>query len=418
MTDHQHTSDLPSSDQHRPNQHADVVQPSSSSFNLKEQMQNGDLPQRAVDLSLVLCHCCGVLNSIPTITQDEGKQPKGRCQRCYSPLHLRKTNSLERTLAFLIAASVLYIPANVLPMTVTESLLGRQQDTIMSGVIYFWQSGDYFVSTVIFMASIFIPLLKLVILSVLLTAVHLQSSKRVTFSPEHCAIMYRIVEFVGRWSMIDVFVVAMLAALIQIQSLATILAGTGAVAFGAVVVLTMFASLSFDPRIIWDNYCKAQQDIQGEKPDPNQDPNPLLTSEATNVGQDDVHQNEPQQNRLHQDRLHQHHLDSQVHQNTQAFESLQILDANQNLQMHLFKQNTDGQHVYTKDVQLQDSQQYHPSRISQNNDSDDEKLLHGHSSPKTAEKKISVFARLTWEFLDLNALNTQHLNFNYLNKEQ
>ena len=221
------------------------------------QSQHIDVPRRAIDLSLVLCHCCGLLNKSNNELSDGTKTAK--CTRCHSELHQRKTKSLERTLAFLIAATILYIPANVLPMTVTESLLGNQQDTIMSGVIYFWQSGDYFVASVIFTASIFIPMLKLFILGILLLAVHLQSSKRLTFSPEHCATLYRIVEFVGRWSMIDVFVVALLAALIQIHSLATILAGPGAVAFGAVVILTMFASLSFDPRIIWDNYTLAHK---------------------------------------------------------------------------------------------------------------------------------------------------------------
>lgn len=219
---------------------------------------------RAIDLSMVLCHCCGLLNDIAPTLQLEKTESKHidqvKCVRCHSHLHVRKTKSLERTFAFLIAASILYIPANVLPMTVTESLLGNQQDTIMSGVIYFWKSGDYFVSTVIFAASIFIPMLKLVILGILMLAVYLQSNKHLHFSPENCARMYRVVEFIGRWSMIDVFVVALLAALIQIQSLAIILAGPGAVAFGAVVVLTMLASLSFDPRIIWDNYYLAQKE--------------------------------------------------------------------------------------------------------------------------------------------------------------
>ena len=211
---------------------------------------------RAVDLSLIECHCCGLLNQVDS---DHSEQAHSRhCIRCHSPLHVRKPRSLDRTLALVIAASILYIPANVLPMTMTDSLLGRQQDTIMSGVIYFWQNSDYLVAVVIFMASIFIPMLKLIILCFLLIAVRMQESSKWHFLPEHCALLYRIVEFVGRWSMIDVFVVALLTALIQIQSLATILAGPGAVAFGAVVVLTMFASLSFDPRIIWDNYYKAQ----------------------------------------------------------------------------------------------------------------------------------------------------------------
>ncbi|WP_436869811.1 paraquat-inducible protein A [Acinetobacter courvalinii] len=209
---------------------------------------------RAKDVGLIQCHCCGLLNAA---ANKEVAQDHLHCCRCNSRLHVRKPQSLNRTFALVIAAAILYIPANVMPMTVTDSLLGRQQDTIISGVIYFWQNGDYLVSVVIFMASIFIPILKLLILVFLLVAVSMQSSAKLHFSPEHCALLYRIVEFIGRWSMIDVFVVALLTALIQIQSLATILAGPGAVAFGTVVVLTMFASMSFDPRIIWDNYFKA-----------------------------------------------------------------------------------------------------------------------------------------------------------------
>lgn len=209
---------------------------------------------RAVDLGLVACHCCGLVNP----QSHHGDQTQ-YCIRCKSALHVRKDHSQSRTLALVIAATILYIPANVLPMTITDSLLGHQQDTIMSGVIYFWQSGDYFVAAVIFTASIFIPMVKLLILYFLVFVVRMQSTAQWTILPSHCSVLYRIVEFVGRWSMIDVFVVALLTALIQIQSLATILAGPGAVAFGAVVVLTMFASMSFDPRIIWDNYYLSQQ---------------------------------------------------------------------------------------------------------------------------------------------------------------
>ncbi|MEI1680099.1 paraquat-inducible protein A [Acinetobacter baumannii] len=212
---------------------------------------------RAKDLSLILCHCCGLLNS-SKVRKTHQNHNVLRCVRCHSALHERKPGSLNRTFALVVAATILYVPANLLPMTVTDSLLGRQQDTIMSGVIYFWQNGDYLVSVVIFMASIFIPMLKLIILYFLLLVVYIQSSAPWKFTPEQCIKLYRIVEFVGRWSMIDVFVVALLTALIQIQSLATILAGPGSIAFGAVVVLTMFASLSFDPRIIWDNFYTSQ----------------------------------------------------------------------------------------------------------------------------------------------------------------
>lgn len=217
---------------------------------------------RAQDLGLVICHCCGLLNPTPAIDPETEAPVPSKCSRCRSKLHQRKPRSLDRTLALVIAASILYIPANLLPMTVTNSLFGTQKDTILTGVIYFWQSGDYLVASIIFTASIFIPMLKLLILFFLLLAVHMQSAQRWQFSPERCAMLYRIVEMVGKWSMIDIFVVSLLTALIQLQSLATIFAGPGAMAFGAVVVLTILASLSFDPRIIWDNYYAALNKAQ------------------------------------------------------------------------------------------------------------------------------------------------------------
>lgn len=262
-------------EQDQSQQQTDSEHKKSRSFDSSIWTEIAEQPQlgpRAIDLGLVLCHCCGKLNTLSKQLEQAEHQAErkigrpARCTRCRSPLHRRKPRSLDRTFALVIAATVLYIPANILPMTETDSLLGRQQDTIMSGVIFFWQSGDYLVSSVIFIASVFIPMLKLLILLFLLLAVHLQSSRRWNFLPEHCALLYRVVEFVGKWSMIDVFVVALLTALIQIQSLATILAGPGAVAFGAVVVLTMFASMSFDPRIIWDNYYAAQKQQRQRRP--------------------------------------------------------------------------------------------------------------------------------------------------------
>lgn len=217
---------------------------------------------RAKDFLLIQCLDCGRLNSTK---KNENTNEQLFCSRCNSTLFYRKPYSLNRTLALVTAASLLYIPANLLPMTITDSILGYQQDTIISGVIYFWQNGDYLVSLVIFIASIFIPMLKILILFFLLISIHMQSTNYWQFSPTHCTLLFRIVEFVGRWSMIDVFVVTLLSALIQIQSLATILAGPGAIAFAGVVILTMLASLSFDPRIIWDNYYKSQFKIDCER---------------------------------------------------------------------------------------------------------------------------------------------------------
>ena len=170
------------------------------------------------------------------------------CGRCGNPLHSRKPESVSRTWALLTAACVLFIPANLLPIMETGSLFGSQQDTIISGVIYLWTSGSWPLAALVFFASIVVPLAKLAILGFLLVSVHYRMRRWRGIRTR----LYRFVEFVGRWSMLDIFVVTVLAALVRLQSLATIKAGPGALAFGAVVVLTMLASMAFDPRLIWD----------------------------------------------------------------------------------------------------------------------------------------------------------------------
>jgi len=163
-------------------------------------------------------------------------------------MHLRKPNSIARTWALILAAFIFYIPANVLPITVVISLGKAQKDTIMSGVIYFVKTGMWPIALVIFVASIFVPLLKLLILTFLLITVQRKSVWR----QKDRTLLYRITEVVGRWSMIDIFVVTILVALVSLGSLATIYAGPGVIFFAAVVVITMFAAMSFDPRLIWD----------------------------------------------------------------------------------------------------------------------------------------------------------------------
>ena len=129
-----------------------------------------------------------------------------------------------------------------------SSLLGSQSDTIISGVVYLWTSGSWPLAALVFFASVMVPLLKLLALSLLAVSVQRRSRWR----PGERTRLFRMVEFVGRWSMLDIFVVTLLVALVNIQALAVITPGPGALAFGAVVVLTMFAALSFDPRLIWD----------------------------------------------------------------------------------------------------------------------------------------------------------------------
>jgi len=148
----------------------------------------------------------------------------------------------------LITAAILYIPANLLPVMQAGSMFGSQKDTIFSGVVYLWNSGSAPIALLIFFASIMVPLAKLIALTYLLVSVQRHSLKR----PLQRTQIYRLAEFVGRWSMIDVYVVALLVTLVQFGGFATIKPGPGAIAFGGVVVLTMIAAMSFDPRLIWD----------------------------------------------------------------------------------------------------------------------------------------------------------------------
>jgi len=194
-------------------------------------------------LGLLNCHVCGRLSRMSPAVHE------ARCPRCAARLHFRKPDSISRTWALLIAAMILYVPANLLPMMKTSSLFGSQSDTIMSGVVYFWTSGSWYLALIIFFASVMVPLLKMLALMLLLVTVQ----RRSRWQREQRARLYRLVEFVGRWSMLDIYVVAVIVALVQLKALATIQPGPGAIAFGAVVVLTMFAAMTFDPRLIWDS---------------------------------------------------------------------------------------------------------------------------------------------------------------------
>jgi len=199
----------------------------------------------ALDKSLLSCHSCHLLCQAPAV---HGKQ-KAICPRCGAVLHQRKPNSLSRTWALVIAAFIFYIPANVLPITTVISLGKAQSDTIMSGVIYFILTGMWPIALVIFIASIFVPLVKLLILTFLLISVQ----RKWQWRPKDRTRLYRITEAIGRWSMTDIFVVTILVALVKLGALATIEAGPGAIFFAAVVVTTIFAAMSFDPRLIWDS---------------------------------------------------------------------------------------------------------------------------------------------------------------------
>ncbi len=193
--------------------------------------------------SLVSCEACGLAQH--KSSADEVMA----CSRCGSRIHERKPNSISRTWALVIAAYVLIIPANLMPVMATGSLFGTENDTIFSGVLYLWESNSEVLAIILFCASIVIPFAKLFSLTFLLISVQRHS----TWNPVFRAKLYRVVELVGRWSMIDVYVATMLTALVQFGSLMSIRAGVGAIAFASVVVITIFAAKSFDPRLIWDN---------------------------------------------------------------------------------------------------------------------------------------------------------------------
>ena len=197
-------------------------------------------PDSAAARGLHVCRDCTTLSRA-------GSGPDC-CPRCGAELRFRKAYSRSRTWAFLIAALVLYVPANLLPVMHTEWVSGAQDDTILSGVVYLWKSGSWPLALVVFAASVCVPLLKIVTLSGLAISVQLRSK----WKPRVRARLYRLLELIGRWSMLDVYVTAILVALVQAKALAKIDAGPGALAFAAVVVLTMAATMSFDPRLIWD----------------------------------------------------------------------------------------------------------------------------------------------------------------------
>jgi paraquat-inducible protein A len=206
----------------------------------------------AMEHGLQSCHGCGLL-SRPAHGAHEG-----RCPRCDEELVFRKPDSLQRTLAYLIAASVCYIPANVLPVMKTILPGNTESDTIMQGVVLLWSPTGWPLSLIVLFASIMIPSAKIVALLYLVITVKRGSirnnSQRIR--------MYRTVEIIGRWSMVDVFVDTFTVALIQLQPVMSVEPGPGLVFFAAVVVLTMLAVESFDPRLIWDS--ASRTDIKKE----------------------------------------------------------------------------------------------------------------------------------------------------------
>jgi len=192
-------------------------------------------------LGLLVCLECRA-------TVREGTVAQARCPRCFARLHARKPHSLGVTALLLLGAAILYVPANVLPVMYTDTFFDAEKDTIMSGVLVLLHSGSWPIALLVFIASIVVPLLKIIALSVVVYSAWRRSPRRRRQRTE----LYRLVEFIGRWSMLDIYAISLLVTLVQIQSLASIVVGWGALAFGAVVVLTLLATRSFDERLLWD----------------------------------------------------------------------------------------------------------------------------------------------------------------------
>lgn len=205
----------------------------------------GDPKRLARRRDWLACEHCHQLVRIPPRARDIALH----CPRCEAELHRRKPQALARSWALLLAAAALYLPANLLPI-MRVTWFGRgEPDTILSGVQQLLLAGMWPLAAIVFFASIVVPVLKIVGLAFLLISVQMQSR----FRPRDRTRLYRVVEAVGRWSMVDVFMIAILTALVSIGQVATIEPGPGATAFALVVILTMMASHSFDPRLIWDS---------------------------------------------------------------------------------------------------------------------------------------------------------------------
>ncbi|MCX6877297.1 MAG: paraquat-inducible protein A [Verrucomicrobia bacterium] len=193
---------------------------------------------RAIEQGLANCHGCARVTPVAARC----------CPRCGAVLHLRKPASLQRTVALLLAAIALYLPANLLPVMTISELGDVMASTILEGMEEFWRREAYPIAIVIFVASILIPIVKIVALVWLCAA----ATGRVHPSPRILGRIYWFTELLGRWSMVDIFVVSILVALVQFGAYMTVTPGPGALAFAGVVVLTMFAAMSFDPRLLWD----------------------------------------------------------------------------------------------------------------------------------------------------------------------
>lgn len=195
---------------------------------------------------LVACDVCGLVQHLDHLP----RRRRAVCARCSSTLERNPANSRPRTAALALAALLLYVPANIYPVMIMEYMGRHTENTVWDGVVALYRQGMWGVATIVFMASIVVPLLKLLGLFVLV------SSRGRNWRRER-TLIYKVIGWIGPWAMLDVFLLSILVALIRFGGFATVIPGVGVIAFTAVVVLTILASASFDPHLIWTDQKKS-----------------------------------------------------------------------------------------------------------------------------------------------------------------
>lgn len=196
----------------------------------------------ARDANLIACDACGKLCTVAS------GAAAAYCPRCHSRLHSRIDRGLQRSWALVLAGAILLVPANTYPILTVIYFGSGSPDTIMSGVVDLWQQGLWGIATIVFVASVFVPIFKLVVIALLLMVVQL----RVPLTTMQCTLLYRFIRLIGRWSMLDLFMISILVTMVDLGNIARVESGPAATAFAAVVVLTLLAADTMDSRLIWD----------------------------------------------------------------------------------------------------------------------------------------------------------------------
>ncbi|MCG6895174.1 MAG: paraquat-inducible protein A [Desulfobacteraceae bacterium] len=208
-------------------------------------MQTGTpTPLTAREAGLVRCHDCGKLVRMGP----PGAGAAMICPRCHASAHFRKPDSVQRTWALLFASAIFFVPANILPIMEVTFLGNVETSTIMDGIVYFFQHGPWAIGLIIFTASVLVPSFKIIGLAIILLSLHFRWHSWL----RHKTVMFRFITFIGRWSMLDIFVIALLCVLMNFASLSSVTPAPAAAYFCAVVVLTMLAAGTLDPRLLWD----------------------------------------------------------------------------------------------------------------------------------------------------------------------